>query len=114
MHSTVVVLPAPLAPITPTISPAPTSRSTPSTAVRSPYRFLRPRIVTTGVTFIDTGETLPTGTAGCEREGLLGSGPTSTWRASARRLPEARGEVSSRDRARGPYGWFAHGEFRAL
>src|SRR5829696_5858634 len=48
-HSTVVVLPAPLAPSSPTISPSATSRSTPSTTVRSPYRLRSPRTSTTAV-----------------------------------------------------------------
>src|SRR3954453_9718311 len=52
MHSTVVVLPAPLAPISPTISPVWTSRSTPSTTVRFEYRLRSPRTVTTGVLFM--------------------------------------------------------------
>src|SRR5690348_4077978 len=47
MHSTVVVLPAPLAPIRPTISPAGTSRSSPSTTILVPYDLRRPRTVTT-------------------------------------------------------------------
>ena len=47
MHSTVVVLPAPLAPTSPTISPARTSRSRPSTTTLSPYTLRRPRTVTT-------------------------------------------------------------------
>src|SRR5262245_27443066 len=47
MHSTVVVLPAPLAPIRPTISPAGTSRSSPSTTILAPYDLRRPRTVTT-------------------------------------------------------------------
>src|SRR5580700_3894715 len=47
MHSTVVVFPAPLAPISPTISPAGTSRSRPSTTTRFPYALRRPRTVTT-------------------------------------------------------------------
>src|SRR6185437_7968010 len=47
MHSTVVVLPAPLAPIRPTISPAGTSRSRSSTTTLVPYDLRRPRTVTT-------------------------------------------------------------------
>src|ERR1700733_11404911 len=47
MHSTVVVLPAPLAPIKPTILPAGTSRSRPSTTTLSPYALRRPRTLTT-------------------------------------------------------------------
>src|SRR5580704_13113577 len=47
MHSTVVVFPAPLAPISPTISPAGTSRSSTSTTALSPYALRRPRTVTT-------------------------------------------------------------------
>src|SRR5580693_6876830 len=47
MHSTVVVFPAPLAPISPTISPAGTSRSRPSTTTRFPYALRSPRTVTT-------------------------------------------------------------------
>src|ERR1700737_3465806 len=47
MHSTVVVLPAPLAPIRPTISPAATSRSSPSTTILVPYDLRRPRTVAT-------------------------------------------------------------------
>src|SRR5262249_60903562 len=47
MHSTVVVFPAPLAPARPTISPARTSRSRPSTTTLVPYLLRRPRTVTT-------------------------------------------------------------------
>jgi hypothetical protein len=36
------VLPAPLGPSTATISPGPARRSTPASAVRSPYRFTKP------------------------------------------------------------------------
>src|SRR6188508_1991606 len=46
--STVVVLPAPLGPSRPKISPLATSKSMPSTAWTSPYRFVRPRTRMTG------------------------------------------------------------------
>ncbi len=46
--STVVVLPAPLAPRKAKISPVVTSRSMPFTASRSPYDLRRPRTTITG------------------------------------------------------------------
>src|ERR1700722_11647450 len=54
MHSTVVVFPAPLAPISPTISPAGTSRSSPSTTTLLRYALRSPRTVTTCVLLMPT------------------------------------------------------------
>src|SRR5205085_11711580 len=44
-----VVLPEPLGPITPTISPGPTDRLTPSTALTAPYCFFMSRTSRNGV-----------------------------------------------------------------
>src|SRR5262245_5077610 len=63
MHSTVVVFPAPLAPSTPTTSPARTVRSTWSTANRPSYRLQRPCTSTTTSSLI-MRSTVPTQRAG--------------------------------------------------
>src|SRR5919106_3352299 len=71
-----VVLPEPLGPITPLISPAPTVRSTPSRARLAPNHRFSPEASSTGSPLAGGGEALPLmGAAGIARTGAGLGGP---------------------------------------
>src|SRR5262249_27749017 len=119
MHSTVVVFPAPLAPARPTISPARTSRSRPSTTTLVPYLLRRPRTVTTPRSVMSS---LPLGGGAPAHRPVGRTGPLTLGRGGYGRRRDGdgrvrRNSVTAADRASSaaPYGpatQTGHGEVR--